>query len=60
MPTSVDSLTIVSHGDRERRFITHNNSLPLFLGPSDMVSCPGEAGAAVSLLKAFFGYWALA
>ena len=51
---------IFSLGDRERRFITHNNSLPLLLGPSDMMSCPGETGGAVSLLKAFFDYWALA
>ena len=58
--TSIDSLSSVSFRNRERGFITNNNSLPLLLGPSDMMSRPGKAGGAVSWLKAIFVHWALA
>ena len=60
VPTTVASLPNASLCDRERRYITDNKHLSLLLGPSDMISSPGEAESAVSLLKAIFIHKALA
>ena len=54
VPTTVASLPNVSLCDRERRYITDNKHLSFLLGPSDMISSPGDAESVVSPLKASF------